>query len=59
MGSLSFVKYVKLPRFSMDVAGRYLGNTGYAIPRRDYYLLGILRSGQRRSGSARLRSRFA
>lgn len=34
----------KLPRFSMDTAGRYLGNTGYAIPGGDYYLLGILSS---------------
>ena len=34
----------KLPRFSMDTAGRYLGNTGYFIPTADYYLLGILSS---------------
>lgn len=34
----------KLPRFSMDAAGLYLGNTGYAIPGGDYYLLGILSS---------------
>ena len=32
----------KLPRFSMDTQGRYLGNTGYVIPGGDYYLLGIL-----------------
>ena len=34
----------KLPRFSMDNANRYLGNTGYAIPGGDYFLLGILSS---------------
>ncbi|MCY2964896.1 MAG: N-6 DNA methylase [Planctomycetota bacterium] len=34
----------KLPRFSMDLEGRYLGNTGYAIPGLDYYLLGVLSS---------------
>jgi type I restriction-modification system DNA methylase subunit len=34
----------KLPRFSMDLEGRYLGNTGYAIPREDYFLLGLLSS---------------
>lgn len=34
----------KLPRFSMDIKGRYLGNTGYAIPGGDYYLLGVLSS---------------
>ena len=34
----------KLPRFSMDTAGRYMGNTGYFIPTSDYYLLGILSS---------------
>lgn len=34
----------KLPRFSMDTAGRYLGNTGYFIPTADYYLLGVLSS---------------
>ena len=34
----------KLPRFSMDTAGRYLGNTGYFIPSSDAYLLGILSS---------------
>ncbi|HJT33517.1 MAG TPA: N-6 DNA methylase, partial [Pirellulales bacterium] len=34
----------KLPRFSIDSEGRYLGNTAYIIPRADYYLLGILSS---------------
>ncbi len=34
----------KLPRFSMDAENRYLGNTGYAIPGGDYYLLGVLSS---------------
>ncbi len=34
----------KLPRFSMDTAGRYLGNTCYFIPVSEYYLLGILSS---------------
>jgi hypothetical protein len=34
----------KLPRFSMDMGQRYLGNTGYDIPGEDYYLLGILSS---------------
>ena len=32
----------KLPRFSMDTEGRYLGNTGYVVPGADYYLLGVL-----------------
>ncbi len=34
----------KLPRFSMDIERRYLGNTGYVIPGGDYYLLSILSS---------------
>jgi hypothetical protein len=34
----------KLPRFSMDTQGHYVGNTGYIIPGGDYYLLGILSS---------------
>ena len=34
----------KLPRFSMDTAGRYLGNTCYFIPVSEFYLLGILSS---------------
>lgn len=34
----------KLPRFSMEIGNRYLGNTGYFIPGEDYYLLGILSS---------------
>lgn len=34
----------KLPRFSMDLHSRYLGNTGYIIPGGDYYLLGVLSS---------------
>jgi hypothetical protein len=34
----------KLPRFSMDSKGYYLGNTGYIIPISDYYLLGVLAS---------------
>src|ERR1035441_1307454 len=34
----------KLPRFSMDTEGRYIGNTGYFIPTSDYYLLGVLSS---------------
>jgi hypothetical protein len=34
----------KLPRFSMDTKGHYLGNTAYIIPGGDYYLLGILAS---------------
>ena len=34
----------KLPRFSMDVSNRYLGDTGFIIPGADYYLLGILSS---------------
>jgi hypothetical protein len=32
----------KLPRFSMDLENRYLGNTGYVIPGGDYYLLAVL-----------------
>jgi len=32
----------KLPRFSMDTEGRYLGNTGYVVPGADYFLLGVL-----------------
>ncbi len=34
----------KLPRFSMDLAGRHLGNTAFIIPAEDYFLLGILNS---------------
>jgi hypothetical protein len=34
----------KLPRFSMDTKGHYLGNTGYVIPGGDFYLLGVLAS---------------
>lgn len=34
----------KLPRFSMDRGGLYMGNTGYFIPTTDLYLLGILSS---------------
>jgi SAM-dependent methyltransferase len=34
----------KLPRFSMDATGRYLGNTAYFIPTSDFYLLGVLSS---------------
>ncbi|MCX6930333.1 MAG: N-6 DNA methylase, partial [Verrucomicrobia bacterium] len=34
----------KLPRFSMDTEGRYMGNTVYFIPASDYYLLGVLSS---------------
>ncbi len=34
----------KLPRFSMDTFGRYLGNTAFIIPGEDYYLLGLLNS---------------
>ncbi len=34
----------KLPRFSIDTTGRYMGNTGYFIPTGDAYLLGILSS---------------
>ena len=34
----------KLPRFSMDHAGHYLGNTGFLIPTDDYFLLGVLSS---------------
>lgn len=34
----------KLPRFSMDTQGRYLGNTAYIAPGGDYYLLGVLAS---------------
>jgi hypothetical protein len=34
----------KLPRFSMDTKGQYLGNTAYIIPGGDYYLLGVLAS---------------
>jgi hypothetical protein len=34
----------KLPRFSMDTVGRYLGNTCYFIPVSEFYLLGILSS---------------
>lgn len=30
----------KLPRFSMDIAARYMGNTGYFIPTGDAYLTG-------------------
>lgn len=32
------------PRFALDIAGTYLGNTGYIIPVEDRYLLGILNS---------------
>ena len=32
------------PRFSMDTANRYLGNTGFVIPGGDHYLLGVLSS---------------
>lgn len=32
------------PRFSLDKGKRYLGNTGYVIPRADYFLLGVLSS---------------
>ena len=34
----------KLPRFTMDLNGHYLTNTGYMIPMEDYYLLGVLSS---------------
>jgi hypothetical protein len=34
----------KLPRFSMDFAGRYLGNTAFIIPGEDYFLLGVMNS---------------
>jgi hypothetical protein len=34
----------KIPRFSMDYAKNYLGNTGYVIPLEDYFLLGVLAS---------------
>jgi hypothetical protein len=34
----------KLPRFSMDTEGRYLGNTAFIVPGEDYYLLGMLNS---------------
>lgn len=34
----------KLPRFSLESTGRYMGNTGYFIPTSDLYLLGILSS---------------
>jgi len=34
----------KLPRFSMDMENRYLGNTAFVIPLADYYLLGVLSS---------------
>ena len=34
----------KLPRFSMDTRGQVLGNTGYFIPKSDYFLLGVLSS---------------
>jgi hypothetical protein len=34
----------KLPRFSMDTAGRNMGNTGYFVPTSDFYLLGVLSS---------------
>ncbi len=33
------------PRFSLDDVGYYGANTTYFIPRRDYYLLGLLNSG--------------
>ncbi len=39
---ISWPDISKLPRFSTDTAGRYLGNTGYFIPTADHYLLGIL-----------------
>jgi hypothetical protein len=34
----------KLPRFSIDKQGRYIGATGFIIPGSDYFLLGILSS---------------
>jgi hypothetical protein len=34
----------KRPRFSMDLCNRYLGNTAFAVPGEDYFLLGILSS---------------
>jgi hypothetical protein len=34
----------KLPRFSMDTESRCFGNTAYAIPAADYFLLGVLSS---------------
>lgn len=34
----------KLPRFSMDMDGLSMGNTGYFIPTSDLYLLGVLSS---------------
>ena len=34
----------KLPRFSMDLEGRYMGNTGYFLQTSDYYVLGVLSS---------------
>lgn len=32
------------PKFSLDTAGYYMGNTGYFVPRADEYLLGLLNS---------------
>jgi hypothetical protein len=34
----------KRPRFSMDLGQRYLGNTAFAVPGEDYFLLGVLSS---------------
>ena len=34
----------KLPRFTIDEEGHYLTNTGYVVPKADYFLLGILNS---------------
>ncbi|MDX1946812.1 MAG: Eco57I restriction-modification methylase domain-containing protein [Pirellulaceae bacterium] len=36
----------KSARFAMDDAGRFPGNTGFAIPGGDYFLLGLLNSPQ-------------
>jgi len=34
----------KLPRCSMDLEGRFVGDTAFCIPIEDYYLLGVLNS---------------
>jgi hypothetical protein len=34
----------KLPRFSIDMEKRFLGNTAFCIPTDDFYLLGVLNS---------------
>jgi len=39
-----FPDIAKEPRFALDKWGAYVGNTAYAIPVNDFYLLGVLNS---------------